>query len=116
MFARTTLFEIDTLRISLDDALKRFREKVVPRLEAMPACRGVLVLETPDGRGMLVTFWESAEAADQTVETGFYDEQVAEFLMFLKQPPGREHYEVALFEMNGKAGAGGFSPLANAPS
>ena len=32
MFARVTLFEIDTLRISLDDALKRFQEMVIPEI------------------------------------------------------------------------------------
>jgi hypothetical protein len=112
MFARTTLFEVDTMRISLDAALARFRETVLPRLQAHPECRGVLVLDTPDGRGMLISFWTSAEAADQTLETGFYDEQVAQFLMFLKQPPGREHYEVVLFEMKDQSGDGASSSVA----
>jgi hypothetical protein len=99
MQARVTLFEIDTLRISRDDALELFKERILPRLRQHPACEGVLALETPEGKGQLVTFWTTAEAADEAIKTGFYDEQVAEFTMFLRQPPGREHYEVVLQEL-----------------
>jgi hypothetical protein len=99
MYARATLFEIDTVRISLDRALALFSERVLPRLRAHPNCQGVLAMDTPEGKGMLLTFWDSAEAADASVGSGFYDEQVAEFTMVLRQPPGREHYEVVLQEL-----------------
>ena len=89
MQARVTQFEIDTLRISLRDAVELFRERVLPRLRAHPECEGVMALSTPEGKGMLLSFWQTAEAADKAVESGFYDEQVAEFTMFLRQPPGR---------------------------
>jgi hypothetical protein len=100
MEARVTLFEIDTLRISRDDALDLFKERVLPRLRSHPECEGVMALETPEGRGMLISFWSSDEAAEEALKSGFYDEQVAEFTMFLKQPPDRQHYEVVLQEMN----------------
>ena len=94
MYARTTLFEVDTMRINLDEALQRFKDVVMPRLKTQPSYQGTMVLETQEGRGVLITFWDSAEAVAQTFDTGFYEEQVGEFLMFLRQPPGREHYEV----------------------
>ncbi len=94
MFARTTQFEVDTMRINLDEALERFKSVVMPRLKTQPSYLGTMVLETPEGRGVLMTFWDSAEAVAETFDTGFYEEQVGEFLMFLRQPPGREHYEV----------------------
>ena len=100
MQARVTLFEIDTLRISLDDALRLFKERVLPRLRAHPECEGVMALETPEGKGMLISFWSSEVAADEALKSGFYDEQVSEFTMFLRQPPDRQHYEVVLQEMN----------------
>lgn len=100
MHARVTQFEIDTLRISLSDAIQLFNERVLPRLRAHPECDGVMALTTPEGKGMLLSFWETSEAADEAIKSGFYDEQVAEFTMFLRQPPGREHYEVVLQEMN----------------
>jgi hypothetical protein len=34
------------------------------------------------------------------LKSGFYDEQVSEFTMFLRQPPGRQHYEVVFQELN----------------
>lgn len=100
MQARVTLFEIDTLRISRDDALQLFKERVLPRLRAHPECEGVMALETPEGKGMLISFWTTAEAADEALKSGFYDEQVSEFTMFLRQPPDRQHYEVVLQELS----------------
>jgi quinol monooxygenase YgiN len=99
MYARTTLFEIDPLRISLDAALARFVDVVRPALRQQAGCEGYLVLETPEGKGMLLTLWESEEAASASIQTGFYDEQVSKFLMFLKQPPGRDQYEVVKYEL-----------------
>ena len=109
MHARVTQFEIDTLRISLPEAMEMFRERVLPRLRAHPECDGVMALTTPEGKGMLLSFWKTSEAADAALASGFYDAQVAEFTMFLRQTPGREHYEVVLQEMNSqfKAGATG---------
>jgi quinol monooxygenase YgiN len=99
MFARVTLFEIDTLRTSLDEAMDLFQERVLPRLRAQPGCQGVMVMQSPEGKGQLLSFWETEAAADAGLQSGFYDEQVAEFTMFLKQPPGREHYEVTFVEL-----------------
>jgi hypothetical protein len=99
MHARVTLFEIDTLRTSLDEALELFRQRVLPRLRRQLGCEGVIALDTPEGKGMLISFWNSEAAASASIETGFYDEQIAEFTMFLRQPPGREHYEVVHQEL-----------------
>jgi hypothetical protein len=102
MQARVTLFEIDTLRISLADALMVFKERVLPRLRRQPGCEGVMALETNEGKGILLSFWTNAKAADEAIKTGFYDEQVAEFTMLLRQPPDRQHYEV-VFQQLGPA-------------
>ena len=53
MFARTTLLEIDTVRVPLADALATFEDEVMPRLRQQPGFRGVYVLTTPDGRALL---------------------------------------------------------------
>ena len=107
MYARATQFEIDTLRIGLGDAVEVFKERVLPLLRANPACDGVMALTTPEGKGLLLSFWDSSEAADEAIQSGFYDEQVAEFTLFLRQPPGREHYEVVLEEMDSAFKAAG---------
>jgi len=105
MHARVTLFEIDTLRIGLNEALSLFNQRVLPKLRAHPACTGVIALDTPEGKGMLITFWDTEESAAESLETGFYDAQIAEFTMFLRQPPDRVHYEVVVQEL-GSAFAG----------
>ncbi len=108
MQARVTMFEIDTLRISISDALDLFRERILPRLREHLGCEGEVILASPEGKGLLLTFWATAEAADAGVASGFYDEQVAEFTMFLRQPPGREHYDVIFQELSQA-----FAPLAS---
>ena len=32
------------------------------------------------------------------MESGYYEEQISKFLMFTRQPPGRDHYEVVFAE------------------
>jgi heme-degrading monooxygenase HmoA len=98
MFARVTTFEIDTLRISVNEALERFKATILPAVRAMPGYRGVYVMRTPDGRGLVLSLWNTAEEAQKGIESGYYDEQIAKFVMVVKQPPGRDHYEVVFSE------------------
>jgi heme-degrading monooxygenase HmoA len=101
MFARITLFEIDTLRISLDDALERFKELVVPETRKREGYEGLYVMRTPEGKGLIVSLWASEEAATAGIASGYYEEQVAKFLTLYNAPPGREHYEVVFAEAPG---------------
>ena len=103
MFARVTLFEIDTLRISLDDALERFKELVVPEVRKQDGYEGIYVLRTPEGKGLVMSLWTSEEAAVAGVASGYYDEQIAKFVAMFRAPAGRDHYEVVLAEAPGKA-------------
>ena len=96
MFARVTLFELDTVRMSLTDAVERFREHTVPALRGQAGYEGVEVFASAEGKGMIVSFWQSEEAAEAGLASGFYDEQIAQFLLLLRQPPGREFYELLL--------------------
>jgi heme-degrading monooxygenase HmoA len=99
MHARVTSFDIDTVAISMPRAIQRFADQVLPSLREQPGYRGVCVLDNDEGRGLLVSFWESEEAASSSVMSGFYDEQASKFLTVYRQPPGREHYEVGLLDL-----------------
>ena len=101
MFARVTPFEIDTMRISLDSALERFRQLVVPAAKKQEGYEGLYVLRTPEGKGLIVSLWASEEAAKAGVESGYYNEQVSKFVSFFRAPPGRDHYEVVFAEAPG---------------
>jgi hypothetical protein len=94
MYARTTLLEIDTVRVSLDDALALFQDAVMPALERQPGFRGLYALTTPEGKAMLISFWDSADEADADNDTGWYPEMLSEYTTLFRAPPGREHYEV----------------------
>ena len=105
MFARVTLFEIDTLRISLDDALEQFKELIVPEARKQEGYEGVFVMRTPEGKGLVMSLWSSEEAATAGVSSGYYDEQVAKFVAVFRAPAGREGYEVVFAEAPGIAHA-----------
>jgi hypothetical protein len=99
MFARVTLLEIDTLRIDTDTAVHVFESEVLPELRQQPGYAGVLVLATAEGAGTLVSFWDTAEAADASGTTGFYAEVLERYVTIFKSPPGRGRYEVAIAEL-----------------
>ena len=101
MFARVTLFEIDTLRIGMDSAAERFKELVLPEMHKQEGYGGVYLLSTPEGKGLFMSLWASQEAAVATVESGFCNGQIAKFISVFRAPPGREHYEVVFADAPG---------------
>jgi heme-degrading monooxygenase HmoA len=100
VIARATIAEIDTVRTSIDNAVELFRESVVPALHEQEGYQGVYVLLSPEGQALVLTFWETEEAAEAGVAgaRSFYDEQVEKFVTVYKAPPGREMYDVVLAE------------------
>jgi heme-degrading monooxygenase HmoA len=96
MIARVTLAEIDSVRMRIEEAVERYRESVLPALREQQGYEGGYVLVTPEGKALALTFWDSEEAADAGLASGFYDEQVRKFVTFFQAPPGRETYEVLI--------------------
>lgn len=105
MYARVTLFELDTVRMPLAEALTRFKETVLPPLRAQPGYEGVYVLATREGKGTLISLWTDEQAAYAGLASGFYDQQLAQFMMLFREPPGREHYEVLYADAPALVGA-----------
>jgi heme-degrading monooxygenase HmoA len=100
MIARATIAEIDPVRMSVDEAVDLFRDSVLPALHEQPGYEGVYVLVSPEGQALVLTFWESEDAADAGLAGGrsFYREQVEKFVTIYASPPGRETYDVVLAE------------------
>jgi hypothetical protein len=98
MIARATMAEIDAVRMSVDDAVELFRESVLPALQEQDGYEGVYVLLSPEGKALVLTFWESEEAAEAGTAggRGFYAEQIEKFVTIYRAPPGREQYAVVL--------------------
>ena len=99
MYSRVTLLEIDTMRVGMGDAVALFHEQVLPHLTELEGYEGVVVLTTPEGKGMLVSFWATEEAAAASSE--FAGGELERFMTMFRSPPGREHYEVAFADMPG---------------
>ena len=97
MYSRVTLLEIDTLRIDVDDVVTRFEEEILPRVRELPGFEGVAVMVTPEGKGMVVSFWASEETVESSA--GVAASAVEEFVTVYCTPPGREHYRVAYAEL-----------------
>jgi hypothetical protein len=99
MYSRVTLLEIDTVRTGVDEAVELFKTEVLPQLRAQDGYEGAVVLATPEGKGMILTVWETEAAAARTA--GFATEVLERYMALYKAPPGRELYEVAFAEMPG---------------
>ena len=97
MFARTTLLEIDTMRVDVDDAVALFREQVLPGLRAHDGYQGVVVLTTEEGKGLIASFWETEQ--DAIAAAAFAGSELERLVTLFRAPPGREHYEVAFADL-----------------
>jgi hypothetical protein len=97
MYSRVTLLEIDTLRADVDDVVARFQVDVLPRVSELQGYEGILVLVTPEGKGMVVSLWDTEE--DVTRSAGVAASAVEEFVTLYRSPPGRELYRVAYAEL-----------------
>jgi hypothetical protein len=98
MYARVTLLEIDTMRTSMTDALARFQTETLPRLRSQPGYLGVWVLATPEGKGLLMSLWESEDQAAIEGDHGYYEQELGRFTTLFRSPPGREEYAVLLVD------------------
>jgi hypothetical protein len=97
MYSRVTLLEIDTMRADVDQVVEQFTSNVMPRVRELAGYEGIVVMVTPEGKGMIVSLWESEEAvaASADAAAGF----VEEFVTLYRSPPGREHYRIAYTEL-----------------
>jgi heme-degrading monooxygenase HmoA len=98
MVARVTLAEVDTVRLRLEDAIELYKSSVLPALHEQEGYEGAYVLATPEGKAVVLTFWDDEDSATAGVASGFYAEQVEKFVTFFRAAPGREIYEVVVAE------------------
>lgn len=96
MYSRVTQLEIDTMRMEVNDAVALFRDEVLPGLRALTGYGGSLVLTTVEGKGLIISFWESEQAAEGAA--GFATGELERLVTLFRAPPGREQYEVSFAE------------------
>lgn len=98
MVARVTLAEVDVVRMRLDAMIDLFKESVLPAQRAEPGYRGCYVLANPEGKALVLTLWEDAEAAEASLMGGHYERQVEKYVTVYRAPPGREAYDVVIVD------------------
>jgi heme-degrading monooxygenase HmoA len=100
MVVRATKAEIDVVRTNPADAIALFKESVIPALHEQEGYEGCYVLLSEEGKMLVLSFWESDEAARATRLSGFYQEQIEKFsdLVVYRAEPGREAYDVVVAE------------------
>jgi heme-degrading monooxygenase HmoA len=98
MVVRATEAEIDVVRTDPADAVEVFRQSIIPALRRQDGYRGLYVLLSEEGKMLVLTLWESDEAARATRLSGFYERQIAKFedVVFFRNQPGREAYDVVV--------------------
>jgi heme-degrading monooxygenase HmoA len=95
MFARLTIFQIREDKI--DEAIKLYKESVVPEAKLQKGYKGVYLLaDQSTGNGISMTLWESEADAVANEENLYYQEQLVKFLNLFKSPPVREGYQVSV--------------------
>jgi heme-degrading monooxygenase HmoA len=100
MVVRATEAEIDVVRTNPSDAIELFKASVIPALHEQEGYEGCYVLLSDEGKMLVLSFWESDEAARATRLSGFYQAQIEKFgdLVFYRAAPGREAYDVVVAE------------------
>jgi heme-degrading monooxygenase HmoA len=100
MVVRATEAEIDVVRMNPAEAVEAFKRMLLPALEEQEGYEGCYVLLSDEGKVLVLTFWDSNEAARATRLSGFYDSQIQKMadLVVYRQSPGREAYDVVVAE------------------
>lgn len=93
MFARLGTFQFNA--VMLDEAVKRYEERVIPAIRAQKGSRGAyLITDRKAGKGISLTLWDSEEDAIADEQSGQMQERSSWFKDFFTVPPVREGYEV----------------------
>ena len=97
MFARLTIVQWKSGK--QDEALKIFRESVIPAFKSQKGSRGGYLLTDPKtGKGIAIAFWDSEEDAIAS-EKSYYQQQLSKFKDLFAAPPVREEYVVSVQEV-----------------
>ena len=73
MFARTTMAELDPVRMSVDDAVRVFKESVIPALHKQDGYEGSYVFVASEGGAKTIAL----NAADEVAVAAFLDGKIA---------------------------------------
>ncbi len=95
MNARVTL--VQTLPGKVDEAIKIYRDSVVPAARQQKGFKGLYLLtDRGASKGISITLWETEADMIAGENSGYYQQQLAKFKDVLAAPPVREAHEVSV--------------------
>ena len=94
MFARLM---IGTRKMDkLDDAVKIYKESIIPVAKSQKGYRGAyLLIDRKTGKGVSMTLWDSEEDCIADEQSGLYQKQKDRYKESFTAPTVREGYEVS---------------------
>jgi heme-degrading monooxygenase HmoA len=97
LHARVVIMEM--LPIDVKEAVRIYRERVVPAAREQEGFRGAWMLTDPEtGEGLSISLWDSTDDMRASEESGFYHRKLGELEAFFINAPVRKHYEVSVKE------------------
>lgn len=95
MYARVTSLALK--KGKAEEAVRIYETSVLPAAKAQKGYRGSYVLADREAdKGLVLTFWESMNAAAANEENRYYQEQLIKVMHLFAEPPIREGYEVVV--------------------
>ena len=97
MHARVVIMEM--LPIDVEEAVRTYRDRVVPAGNEQEGFRGAWMLTDPEtGEGLSISLWQSADDMLASEDSEFHNRELDELEDFFISAPLRKHYEVSVKE------------------
>ena len=91
------MVSMETLPMSMGEAIRIYQELVVPAAKEQRGFRGALMLTDPDtGEGVSISLWESEDDMHASEASGFYHRKLDELDALFISTPVRKHYAVSV--------------------
>ena len=95
MFARQITLTIQPGK--MDEAVRNYRESVVPASREQPGCHGMqLLTDAASGKCVSISFWDSEAHQKASEDNGYMQQQIAKFGALMVGAPVREAFRVSV--------------------
>jgi hypothetical protein len=90
MHARVTSLQFEIAKF--DQAIKLFRESIVPAAKEQPGYRGLFLLtDRNTGKALSLALWATEKDAHDNEQSGYYQDQSDKLMDFVISPPIRKN-------------------------
>jgi heme-degrading monooxygenase HmoA len=90
---------MEMLPIDVAEAVRTYRDRVVPAAREQDGFRGAWMLTDPEtGEGLSISLWDSTDDMRASEDSDFHYRELGELEAFFTSAPVRKHYEVSVEE------------------